>query len=200
MLAVDLRERSAVMALAVYGKDPDQQPGFVHHFQHACVRGDPEQESMEPQIAGDEAMHLLGVQLVPAGFAQFISQCEDLIRKSFEPLQVLRGIRPGSYLADCIHLKGFSQFVQVNNVLPPELNHYRAPIRRLLQQSFRNQLAQRFTDGCTAASELVRQRDLRHRTARRQFAASDLLLDEQVGSLTNGPLCAALTSWSGALH
>lgn len=105
MVSMNSFQCRGVMPGSMNRKDPYQQPGIVYDFLNAHVCSQPQQKRMESQITGNEAAHLLFIELRSRSFLKLLLQGKYFVGKSLQPFMLLRAVAVARGLSDRINFQ-----------------------------------------------------------------------------------------------
>lgn len=186
MIAVDLLQCGRVVTSPPGGENADQLPDPSESFQASLVPSKLHDVGVKRKIGHLETLHLFFVQdRLPAG-VQFLDQRGENRSDGAEVANLSGRRRASCDRARGQALQRFPHFKQFPDIVAVESNHHHAAPGDRFQESFTNQLADRFTRGRAADAQFLGNGDVGNGFSGAQLASRDLALDVMVSHLAPG--------------
>jgi len=186
MVAVDLLQYGDVVTSPPGCKNADQQPDSSQSFEASLVPRELHDVRVKSKIGHLETFHLFFVQDRLAAGVQFLDQRAKSRSDGAKVANLPGRRRARGDRASCQTFQRFPHFKQLPDIVPVESDdHHAAPGNRF-QESFTNQLADRFAGRRAADAQLLRNGDVGNGFSGAQLAGRDLALDVMVRHLSPG--------------
>lgn len=200
MVLVDALEGGAVVAAAMDGEDADEEAGVVDDLLDAGVLSHAHKESVEAEVAGDEALHAGLVEVGVAGGVELSLEGEDLVDEVLEAVLIGGAHGEAGDLGDGVDLQGLAELVELDDVFAGELGDDHTTTRTLVEEALGGELVHGLTDGGAAAAELFGEEKLGDAAAGGEGSLGDELLDVEVGLFADGEVACAVVLPGSAAH
>ena len=186
MIAVDLFQYGDIVTSPAGRENADQQPDSSQSFEASFVPRKLHDVGVKREIGHLETFHLFFVQDRLPADGQFLDQRGES-RSDGAKVANLSGRRRAC--GDCARgqtFQRFPHFKQLPDIVPVESDHDHAAPGNRFQESFTNQLADRFAGGRTADAQFLGDGDVGNGFSGAQLTGRDLALDVMVRHLSPG--------------